>query len=58
MPLKSIVNCKFKISICINFIIIFNMSQLKVDKLNEGEGPICPKGATVWVHYTGKFTNG
>ena len=29
-----------------------------VQKLNEGEGPVCPRGATVKVHYTGKLTNG
>lgn len=34
------------------------MSSFKVELLNEGEGPVCPKGATVFVHYTGKFPNG
>lgn len=34
------------------------MSSFKVEKLNEGTGPVCPKGATVHVHYTGKFPNG
>lgn len=29
-----------------------------VEKLNEGTGPVCPKGANVKVHYTGKFTDG
>ena len=29
-----------------------------VQKLNEGTGPVCPKGAKVKVHYTGKLTNG
>ena len=33
-------------------------SQFTVQKLNEGTGPICPAGATVQVHYTGKLTNG
>ena len=32
--------------------------QFKVEKLNEGTGPLCPKGAQVLVHYTGKLTNG
>ena len=34
------------------------MSVFKVEKLNEGSGPVCPQGATVSVHYTGKLTNG
>ncbi len=34
------------------------MSQFTVQKLNQGTGPICPAGATVQVHYTGKLTNG
>lgn len=34
------------------------MSQFNVQKLNEGTGPTCPKGAQVRVHYTGKLTNG
>lgn len=34
------------------------MSEFKVEKLNEGTGPVCPRGATVQVHYTGKLTNG
>ena len=29
-----------------------------VQKLNEGTGPIVPKGANVSVHYTGKLTDG
>ena len=29
-----------------------------VQKHNEGTGSVCPKGATVRVHYTGKLTNG
>ena len=32
--------------------------QFKVEKLNEGTGPICPKGAQVQVHYTGRLTDG
>lgn len=32
--------------------------MFKVQKLNEGTGPVCPKGATVFVHYTGKFPDG
>ena len=32
--------------------------SFKVEKLNEGSGPIVPKGAYVKVHYTGKLTNG
>lgn len=27
-------------------------------KHNEGTGDVCPKGATVKVHYTGSLTNG
>lgn len=34
------------------------MSSFKVEKLNEGAGPLPKKGDTVFVHYTGKFTNG
>ena len=34
------------------------MSSFKVEKLNEGTGSVCPPGATVFVHYTGKLTNG
>ena len=34
------------------------MAPLKVDKLNEGSGPVVPKGATVKVHYTGKLDDG
>ena len=30
----------------------------KVELLNEGTGPVCPKGAKVLVHYTGRLTNG
>jgi len=29
-----------------------------VIKLNETSGPTVPKGATVKVHYTGKFQDG
>ena len=29
-----------------------------VQKLNEGQGPICPAGSRVKVHYTGKLTDG
>ena len=32
--------------------------MFSVKKLNEGQGPVCPKGANVKVHYTGKLTNG
>ena len=31
---------------------------LVVEKLNEGSGPVVPKGALVKVHYTGKLTDG
>ena len=34
------------------------MTEFKVEKLNEGSGPTCPKGAQVKVHYVGKLTNG
>ena len=29
-----------------------------VEKLNEGTGPVVPRGANVSVHYVGKLTNG
>ena len=32
--------------------------QFKVEKLNEGTGEVCPSGANVRVHYTGRLTNG
>jgi len=34
------------------------INAFKVDKLNVGTGPVCPPGAKVKVHYTGKLTNG
>ena len=34
------------------------MKPLEVEKLNEGEGDIVPRGATVKVHYTGKLLDG
>ena len=34
------------------------MKPLEVEKLNEGEGEIVPKGATVKVHYTGRLPDG
>ena len=34
------------------------MKPLEVEKLNEGTGPIVPKGANVKVHYTGKLLDG
>lgn len=34
------------------------MSEFKVEKLNDGYGEVCHKGATVTVHYTGKLQNG
>jgi FKBP-type peptidyl-prolyl cis-trans isomerase len=33
-------------------------SGLIVEKLNEGTGPVVPKGSNVKVHYTGKLPNG
>ena len=33
-------------------------AQFKVEKLTPDNGPTCPQGATVKVHYTGKLTNG
>ena len=33
-------------------------SKFKVQKLNEGTGPLVPPGSTVKVHYTGKLANG
>ena len=33
-------------------------APLGIEKLNEGTGPICPKGAKVKVHYTGKLLDG
>ena len=35
-----------------------DVTVFEVIKHNEGTGEICPKGAKVKVHYTGKFTNG
>jgi FKBP-type peptidyl-prolyl cis-trans isomerase len=32
--------------------------RFKVEKLNDGEGPVCPKKAKVKVHYTGKLLSG
>ena len=32
--------------------------SFQVNKLNETSGPTCPPGATVKVHYTGKFPDG
>ena len=32
--------------------------SFSVKKLNEGQGPVVPKGAKVKVHYTGKLQNG
>ncbi len=34
------------------------VNTFSVHKLNEGTGPVCPKGAKVTVHYTGKLTDG
>ena len=34
------------------------MSELKIEKLQEGTGPQVQKGQTVRVHYTGKFEDG
>ena len=34
------------------------MKKLGVVILNEGTGPVVPKGATVKVHYTGKLEDG
>lgn len=31
---------------------------LKIEKLNEGSGPVVPAGSKVKVHYTGKLPNG
>ena len=36
----------------------FAKNQLKVEHLNEGEGPLCPNGAIARVHYTGKLLDG
>lgn len=33
-------------------------SNLKLEITSEGEGTLCPKGARVLVHYTGKLTDG
>ena len=32
--------------------------MFSVKKLNEGQGPVCPRGANVKVHYTGKLQDG
>ena len=32
--------------------------EFTVQKLNEGTGPVVPRGARVSVHYTGKLTDG
>ena len=34
------------------------MSEFKVEKHNEGTGPVCHAGATVRVHYRGTLTDG
>ena len=34
------------------------IAKLEVEKLNEGTGPVVPKGAMVKVHYTGKLLDG
>ena len=34
------------------------MKKLVVEKLNEGTGPVVPKGSNVKVHYTGKLDDG
>ena len=34
------------------------MAPLEVEKLNEGTGPVVPKGAKVKVHYTGRLPDG
>lgn len=34
------------------------MPQLKVEITGAGEGELCPKGARVLVHYTGKLLDG
>ena len=31
---------------------------MKIEKLNEGEGPTVPNGSPVKVHYTGKLDDG
>lgn len=34
------------------------MSEVKIEKLHEGNGPQVQKGQTISVHYTGKFEDG
>ena len=34
------------------------LNIFKIQKLNEGKGPVCPSGSRVKVHFTGKFTDG
>ena len=36
----------------------FDPNVFSVKKLNEGTGPLCPKGSKVKVHYTGKLLDG
>ena len=33
-------------------------ATFKVEKHTPDNGPVCPKGANVKVHYTGRLTNG
>ena len=37
---------------------VVDQNAFRVEKLNEGTGPVCPQKAYVTVHYTGKLTNG
>ena len=35
-----------------------NQGGFQIEKLNEGEGPVCPKGAFVTAHYHGTLADG
>lgn len=38
--------------------IVYDKPELVVKKLNQGKGPVCPKGAFVTCHYHGTLMDG